>query len=100
MGLGVIFVCETGFSYTAQKVVTNLYAVPCSINNRDKQLGDGVKGSKQVSRAEFHGQIDVGSTARDSHQEPCAREHVKGSEKSGSEEMFFILFNPKFPRLI
>lgn len=44
--LGVIFICETGFSCTAQKVATNLLAVPCSINNYGKQLGDGAKGLK------------------------------------------------------
>ena len=58
------------------------------------------KVSNQVSQTEFHGQIDVGNTACDLHQESRTHEHIKGSEKSSGEETFFILLNPEFPKLI
>lgn len=95
LGLGAIFICKMVFLHHPKSCNKSPYCA--SINNHDRQLGDGAKGFIPCPRAEFHGPIDVGNIACDLHQESYAYGHGKGLKKK--KQPFSFDLTQSFPNL-
>ena len=98
-GLDSFSFVQKGFPCTIPKLATDLCTVPRSVNNRDKQWGDGAKGVRLS-----HGQSPTVRYTWEQgmcpHPEPHAHEHTNGSERSSGKETVFILLNPEIPKLV